>query len=140
MSSNRNTAAVAAAAAAAMLVAACGAGPHSSPAASSASAASGASAAASSPAAQAAASSPAAVPAGSPVPIGQLTMKQAQLAYMRSWAGERAVNNSRWRLHRFGALQRVPHRRPGVYQELRAEIAEFGPSAGQPECGPASTQ
>lgn len=126
MSSNRNTAAVAAAAAAAMLVAACGAGPHSSPAASSASAASGASAAASSPAAQAAASSPAAVPAGSPVPIGQLTMKQAQLAYMRIVGRGNALSNKLAGASTGSAPFSEFRTDALAYtRELRAEIAEF---------------
>ena len=126
MSSNRNTAAVAAAAAAAMLVAACGAGPHSSPAASSASAASGASAAASSPAAQAAASSPAAMPAGSPVPIGQLTMKQAQLAYMRIVGRGNALSNKLAGASTGSAPFSEFRTDALAYtRELRAEIAEF---------------
>jgi len=126
MSSNRNTAAVAAAAAAAMLAAACSAGPHSSPVASSASAASGASAAASSPAAQAAASSPAAVPAGSPVPTGQLTMKQAQLAYMRIVGRGNALSNKLAGASTGSAPFSEFRTDALAYaRELRAEIAEF---------------
>lgn len=123
MSSNRNTAAVAAAAAAAMLVAACGAGPNSSPAASTAS---GASAAASSPAAQAVASSPAAAPAGSPVPTGQLTMKQAQLAYVRIVGRGNALSNKLAGASTGSAPFSEFRTDTLAYaRELRAEIAEF---------------
>lgn len=123
MSSNRNTAAVAAAAAAAVLVAACSAGPQSSPAASTAS---GASAVASSPAAQGAATSQAAASAGSPVPTGQLTMKQAQLAYVRIVGRGNALSNKL-----AGASTGSPpfseFRTDALAyaRELRAEIAEF---------------
>src|SRR6266542_2165310 len=130
MRSNRNTAAVAAAAVAAVLVAACGAGPHGSPAASSAS---GASAAAHSPAAQAAASSPAApspgsspVPAGSPVPTGQLTIKQAQLAYVRIVGPGNALAN-KLAVASAGSTPFGGFRTDALAyaRELRAEIAEF---------------
>jgi hypothetical protein len=123
MSSNRNTAAVAAAAAAAVLVAACGAGPQSSPVASTAS---GASAVASSPAAQGAATSQAAAPAGSPVPTGQLTMKQAQLAYVRIVGRGNALSNKLAGASTGSAPFSEFRTDALAYaRELRAEIAEF---------------